>query len=74
MNTKARLLMALKIWMVIYPSITVFYVLFGKHLAAIPLYQRTFILTAVLVPWMMYIGVPVLDFLLKRFTKRSASK
>lgn len=74
MNAKARLFMALKIWTVIYPSITVFYLLFGKHLATIPLYQRTFILTAVLVPWMMFIGVPMLDLLITRFSQKNVSK
>jgi antibiotic biosynthesis monooxygenase (ABM) superfamily enzyme len=58
MNAKARLLMSLKIWLVIYPSITLFLFLFGQQLTALPLYQRTFILTISLVPWMMFIGVP----------------
>lgn len=66
MKAKTRLLMSLKIWMVIYPSITLFYFLFGQHLSALPLYQRTFVLTISLVPWMMFIGVPFIDFLLSR--------
>ncbi|HEV7332315.1 MAG TPA: hypothetical protein VGN63_14860 [Flavisolibacter sp.] len=74
MKAKARLLMALKIWMVIYPSITLFLFLFGQQLAALPLYQRTFILTISLVPWMMFVGVPALDFLLKWFSPKPFSK
>jgi antibiotic biosynthesis monooxygenase (ABM) superfamily enzyme len=74
MKAKARLLMSLKIWMVIYPSITLFLFLFGEHLSALPLYQRTFILTISLVPWMMFIGVPFLDFLMKRLSGKTASK
>jgi len=66
MKAKARLLMSLKIWMVIYPSITLFYFLFGQQLLALPFYQRTFILTVSLVPWMMFVGVPVVDLLLKK--------
>lgn len=50
MKTKARLLMSLKIWLVIYPSITLFLFLFGQQLSSLPLYQRTFILTVSLVP------------------------
>jgi antibiotic biosynthesis monooxygenase (ABM) superfamily enzyme len=73
MKAKTRLLMSLKIWMVIYPSITLFYFLFGQHLANLPLYQRTFVLTISLVPWMMFIGVPFLDFLLRRL-RRDAVK
>jgi len=70
MKTKAKLLLSLKIWMVIYPSITLFLFLFGELLSGFPLYQRTFILTISLVPWMMFIGVPFIEFLLNRFLKR----
>lgn len=64
--------MSLKIWMVIYPSITLFHFLFGQHLSALPLYQRTFVLTISLVPWMMFIGIPFIDFLIRQVSKRSA--
>jgi len=66
MNAKARLLMSLKIWMVIYPSITLFLFLFGPPMSSLPLYQRTFLLSISLVPWMMFIGVPFLDFLIRK--------
>lgn len=62
---KVRLIAALKIWVVIYPSITLFLYLFGGALAELPLYQRTFILTLSLVPWMMFMGVPFVDFLIR---------
>ncbi|HQX71262.1 MAG: hypothetical protein IPQ25_09025 [Chitinophagaceae bacterium] len=74
MKTKARLFMSLKIWMVIYPSITLFLFLFGQQLSSLPLYLRTFILTISLVPWMMFIGVPFLDFLIRRVSKASTTK
>jgi len=74
MKTKARLYMSLKIWMVIYPSITLFLFLFGQQLSSLPLYLRTFILTISLVPWMMFIGVPFLDFLIRRVSKVSTTK
>lgn len=61
--------MALKIWVVIYPSITLFLFLFGQELSALPLYLRTFILTVSLVPWMMFVGVPIIDFLLRKLQK-----
>lgn len=72
MKAKARLLMSLKIWMVIYPSITLFYFLFGQHLSAFPLYQRTFVLTISLVPWMMFVGVPFIDFLIRKIKGEAA--
>lgn len=74
MKAKARLLMSLKIWLVIYPSITLFMFLFGQQLASLPLYQRTFILTVSLVPWMMFIGVPLIDLLLRRVQQASGKK
>lgn len=74
MKAKARLLMSLKIWMVIYPSITLFLFLFGEQLSGFPLYQRTFILTVSLVPWMMFVGVPALDFLVNRLSGKKAMK
>lgn len=65
MKAKARLLQSLKVWIVIYPSITLFLFLFGQLLSDLPLYQRTFILTISLVPWMMFIGVPLIEFLIR---------
>lgn len=73
MKTKVRLLAALKVWVVIYPSITLFLFLFGKELTVFPLYQRTFILTISLVPWMMFVGVPFIDFVIRRLSVRSSS-
>lgn len=74
MKAKARLLMSVKIWMVIYPSITLFLFLFGEQLSSLPLYQSTFILTVLLVPWMMFIGVPIIDDLLHRVQQTSGKK
>ena len=65
MKTKMKLIASLKIWVVIYPSITLFYWLFGQHLATMPLYQRTFLLSISLVPWMMFVGVPLIDSAIK---------
>ena len=61
--------MSLKIWMVIYPSITLFLFLLGEPMGGLTLYQRTFILTILLVPWMMIIGVPQIDFIIRRLSK-----
>lgn len=68
MKTKARLIASLKIWVVIYPSITLFLYLFGIQLAPLPLYQRTLILTLTLVPWIVFIGVPLVDAVIRLFS------
>ena len=64
MKPKMKLIAALKIWMVIYPSVTFFYYLFGKQISVLPLYQRTFLLTIALVPWMMFAGLPFIDIMI----------
>jgi antibiotic biosynthesis monooxygenase (ABM) superfamily enzyme len=57
---------------VIYPSITLFHYLFGEQLSAMPLYQRTFLLTISLVPWMMFVGVPFIDSIITRIAAKKA--
>jgi antibiotic biosynthesis monooxygenase (ABM) superfamily enzyme len=65
MKTKAKLIASVKIWVVIYPSITLFLYLFGELLSVLPLYQRTLLLTLSLVPWMVFIGVPFVDYIIR---------
>ncbi len=60
-----KLIAALKVWIVIYPSITIFYYLFGQPLSMLPLYARTFLLTISLVPFMMFVGVPLVDRIIR---------
>lgn len=71
MKTKARLVASLKIWTVIYPSITLFLYLFGKVLSPLPLYQRTFLLTLCLVPWVVFVGVPFVDKIIRWTSSKS---
>jgi len=71
MKTKMKLMASLKIWLAIYPSITLFLFLFGKALNAFPIYQRTFILTLVLVPFVVFIGVPFVDFIIRQFSAKA---
>jgi antibiotic biosynthesis monooxygenase (ABM) superfamily enzyme len=70
MKTKMKLIASLKIWVVIYPSITLFYYLFGQQLSNLPLYLRTFVLTIILVPWMMFVGVPFVEFIIRQFSRK----
>lgn len=73
MNTKSKIIQSIKIWVVIFPSITLFYFLFGSYLAELPLYARTFILTIILVPWMVFVGLPLVHLLLKNLSKNGKS-
>ena len=56
---------SLKIWVVIYPSITLFLYLFGEPLSALPLYQRTLLLTLSLVPWIVFVGMPFVELIIR---------
>jgi antibiotic biosynthesis monooxygenase (ABM) superfamily enzyme len=70
MKTKLKLMASFKIWLVIYPSITLFLYLFGEFLSPLPLYQRTLLLTLSLVPWIVFVGVPFVDWIINLFTTR----
>lgn len=74
MKTKMKLIGALKIWVVIYPSITLFLYLFGPALSVLPLYQRTFLLTLTLVPWIVFAGVPFVNFVIGLISLNSEKK
>jgi antibiotic biosynthesis monooxygenase (ABM) superfamily enzyme len=71
MKTKMRLIASLKIWVVIYPSITLFLYLFGGPLSVLPLYVRTCILTLSLVPWIVFVGVPFVDLIINLFAPKT---
>lgn len=73
MNTKSKIIQSIKIWIVIYPSITLFHVLFGSYLAEMPLYLRTLTLTLALVPWMVFVGLPLIHLLLKNISNNDKS-
>jgi antibiotic biosynthesis monooxygenase (ABM) superfamily enzyme len=70
MKAKMKFMASLKIWMVIYPSITLFLYLFGEQISVMPLYQRTFLLTISLVPWMMFVGMPFVESIFRKISKK----
>ncbi|MDB5127309.1 hypothetical protein [Mucilaginibacter sp.] len=71
MKTKAKLTASIKIWVVIYPSITLLLYLFGQPLAVLPLYQRTLLLTIALVPWIVFAGLPLVNFIISRISPKN---
>jgi len=74
MKIKAKLMASLKIWVVIYPSITLFLYVFGEKMSAMALYQRTFLLTLSLVPWVVFVGVPFVDSIMNLFSPQKDKK
>lgn len=71
MKVKMKLIASLKTWIVIYPSITMFLYFFGEQLSVTPLFQRTFLLTITLVPWMMFAGIPLVDSIIRLIAKKN---
>ena len=61
---------AVLIWLAIYPSITLFMLLFGEHLLAIPIPLRTLAITLVLVPLMVFVLLPILQKLFAGWLRR----
>ena len=74
MKTKMKLIASLKIWIAIYPSITLFLYLFGEKLSVLPLYQRTLLLTLSLVPWIVFVGVPFVDSIFRWVSPQTEKK
>lgn len=61
---------AIIIWLAIYPLITVILWLFGPTLMEIPLMLRTLLLTGVLVPTMVYVAIPGLQKVFRKWLQR----
>jgi antibiotic biosynthesis monooxygenase (ABM) superfamily enzyme len=59
------------IWLAIYPLITFLYYLIGDYLLPLPVALRTFILTAIAVPVMYYILVPLFNKLFRKWLQKA---
>ena len=46
------------VWIAIYPAITLISILYGEYLNQLPIPVRTFVLTIILVPLMVYFLIP----------------
>ena len=72
MKMKFKIIASLKIWAAIYPSITLFLYLFTEPLSGLPLYMRTLVLTLTLVPWIVFVGVPLIDIVIRQIPTKSS--
>jgi antibiotic biosynthesis monooxygenase (ABM) superfamily enzyme len=68
MKTKAKFIASLKIWVVIYPALTFFLYALAEPLSVMPLYLRTLVMTASLVPFIVFFGVPFVDFIVRQLS------
>ncbi len=74
MKVKLKLIAALKIWVVIYPALTLFLYLFKEPLSFMPVYLRTLLMTVTLVPLIVFIGVPFVDFIIRLLSPKKQLK
>ncbi len=71
MKSPKKWKMAIVIWLAIYPLITTIFALLGKHLILIePLPLRTLVITAIAVPIMVFILIPILQKLLHNWLSK----
>ncbi|HEX2609160.1 MAG TPA: hypothetical protein VHK91_17385 [Flavisolibacter sp.] len=66
MKKQLKWIGALKIWIAIYPSLTVVNYVFGNQLLTLPVYLRTLVVTLILVPWMVFMALPLMNRLIDR--------
>ena len=64
MKPPAKYKMAILIWITIYPTINILFLVLGKPLENFPMYIKTLVMTLILVPAMVYLFLP---FLTKTF-------
>lgn len=69
MKASARWIASAKIWVVIYPALTLFLYTTHDVLADVPLYVRALITTLVLVPVIVFYGVPTVDRIVTKFKR-----
>jgi hypothetical protein len=62
---------AVVVWLAIYPSLTLLVWLAEPEIAHWPLALRTLVFTVVLVPWMVFLALPVLQRLLGSWLRRA---
>jgi uncharacterized protein len=65
---------AMVVWLAIYPSLSALLWLVGPTIVDWPLALRTFVLTAVLVPWMVFFMIPALQRLLAPWLRHSQNR
>ncbi len=66
MKQPAKYKMAILIWIAIYPTINILFLVLGEPLAKFPMYIKTLVMTLIMVPMMVYVFLP---FLTKTFQK-----
>jgi antibiotic biosynthesis monooxygenase (ABM) superfamily enzyme len=59
--------MAILVWLIIYPTISIISFLLGGWLIQFPLLIRTLIMSLILVPFMIFVAMPVLNSVFKNW-------
>jgi hypothetical protein len=59
--------MAILVWLVIYPTISIITILIGPLLTTFPILIRTLIMSLILVPFMIFVAMPFLNKVFKNW-------
>jgi antibiotic biosynthesis monooxygenase (ABM) superfamily enzyme len=62
--------MAVLIWLAIYPMITLLLAVLGPALAGLPLPLRSLVLSLILVPYMVFVGIPTVTRVFRKWLWR----
>lgn len=63
--------MAILVWIAVYPTITLIFLIFGKWISVInPLPLRTLSITLVLVPLMVFVLIPFLNKIFSKWLQK----
>lgn len=74
MKSKLKLIASVKIWVVIYPALTLFLYLFKEPLSVMPIYVRTLLMTISLVPLIVFVGIPFVDSIINYFSRTTKNE
>jgi uncharacterized protein len=74
MKAAPRYKMAILVWIAIYPTITLIFFFAGEHLIKLPLLLRTFVLTVILVSLMVFVFIPFLTKLFRKWLNPELKK
>jgi hypothetical protein len=70
MKPPAKYKMAILVWIAIYPSINILFLVLGKPLENFPIYIKTLVISLILVPSMVFIFLPSLTKIFKNWLSK----
>jgi antibiotic biosynthesis monooxygenase (ABM) superfamily enzyme len=67
MKQPSRYKMAVLIWLAVYPLSNLIFLVMGAWINALPLYLKTLVISFTLVPLMVFVALPLLQTIFKKW-------